>query len=65
SFSVAPHEIIPAASALGFQFQCLCNGTLYEVPGGKFWVRVLSLGANPEAKPQDIVLRHIIFRRKR
>jgi hypothetical protein len=63
SFSVAPHETIPAASALGFHFQCLCNGTLYKVPPGKLWVRALSLRVNREATPQDVTLRHVIFRR--
>lgn len=63
-FSVAPHSTHPGASALGFSFNCLCNGHIYEVPPGKIWYRIMELrnhkSGNSSSEP--VTLMHHIFK---
>lgn len=63
-FSVAPHGTHPAESALGFHFNCLCNGHIYEVPSGKTWYRIMQIKVSTDSKG-PVILRHKIFRVKK
>lgn len=60
-FSVAPHSTNPASSALGFKFNCLCNGHIYEVKPGEIWYKIMSLKNSTLPKGKDVVLEHNIF----
>lgn len=60
-FSVAPHSTQPGASALGFHFNCLCNGHVYIVPAGKTWYRIMSLQSLPSESSEHVLLRHKIY----
>lgn len=61
-FSVAPHSTHPGASALGFSFNCLCNGHIYEVPPGKIWYRIMELKAHGTGSKESVQLMHHIFK---
>lgn len=60
-FSVAPHSTKPGNSALGFNFNCLCNGHVYEVGPGEIWYKVMMLDTNKLSKAKEVVLVHDIF----
>jgi hypothetical protein len=64
-FSVAPHSTHPGASALGFVFNCLCNGHVYEVPPGAIWYRIMNLNTTEFLDKEDITLKHTIFEVKK
>lgn len=64
-FSVAPHSTEPGASALGFRFNCLCNGHIYEVRPGEIWYKIMSLKNNKWQQEKKIVLTHDIFEVKK
>jgi hypothetical protein len=64
-FSVAPHSIGPGAAALGFRFNCLCNGHIYEVRPGEIWYKIMSLKNNKWQQEKKIVLTHDIFEVKK
>lgn len=62
-FSVAPHTTEPGSASLGFAFNCLCNGHVYEVEPDKIWYRVMSLRARAVPTGQNqVVLEHTIFK---
>lgn len=60
-FSVAPHSTEPGVSALGFSFNCLCNGHIYEVGPGEVWYRVMLLKGSKELAEESVTLKHVIF----
>ncbi len=60
-FSVAPHSTEPGASALGFYFNCLCNGHIYEVGPNEVWYRVMVLKTSKQGKDSIVTLDHEIF----
>ncbi|RYZ81453.1 MAG: hypothetical protein EOP06_23450 [Proteobacteria bacterium] len=60
-FSVAPHSTKPGESALGFSFQCLCNGHIYEVGPNELWYRIMKLTQRKNETKDLIVLEHAIF----
>ncbi len=62
SFSVAPHSTHPGASALGFNFNCLCNGHIYVVEPNSIWYRIMELKTNSSPSEKNVVLSHSIFK---
>jgi hypothetical protein len=60
-FSVAPHETHPAEHALGFHFNCLCNGHIYEVPPQKTWYRIMHLKNKSTENKAEVKLHHVLF----
>jgi hypothetical protein len=60
-FSVSPHSTQPGESALGFSFNCLCNGHVYEVGPKEVWYRVMVLSRRKGPAEGPIVLKHTIF----
>ncbi len=60
-FSVAPHSTEPGASALGFYFNCLCNGHVYEVGPHDVWYRIMVLKTSKQGKDSIVSLDHEIF----
>jgi hypothetical protein len=60
-FSVAPHSTHPGASALGFAFNCLCNGHIYTAEPNKVWYRIMSLKNSSLNKTKNVELMHHIF----
>jgi hypothetical protein len=64
-FSVAPHATHPGISALGFSFNCLCNGHVYEVLPGAAWYRIMRLQSRASESEPKVVLTHQIFEVKK
>lgn len=64
-FSVAPHGTEPAETSLGFHFNCLCNGHVYEVAPGKVWYRIMQLKTSEQLPPEKVQLKHVIFEVKK
>ena len=60
-FSVAPHSTNPGEAALGFSFQCLCNGHVYEVGPSETWYRVMQLTYKKSETKEIVKLKHVIF----
>ena len=61
-FSVAPHATSPGDSALGFSFNCLCNGHIYYVGPKESWYRIMKLtDQSKTTELKNIILRHEIF----
>ena len=61
SFSVAPHSIHPGESALGFSFNCLCNGHIYTVGPDQIWYRLMKLSSRSKGTMSAVVLKHTLF----
>ncbi len=64
-FSVAPHSTHPGASALGFVFNCLCNGHVYTAKPNQIWYRIMELKNDSTNRQKDIELTHHIFEIKK
>ena len=61
-FAVSPHAISPAHSSLGFDFNCLCNGHIYQVGPKQTWYRIMKLKTRKHATNDPTILRHVIFK---
>ncbi len=62
-FWVAPHLPLPHVSEQGLMMFCLCTGTVYEVPAGGTWTRVMEFGVTRRADLEGpIALTHVIVR---
>ncbi|MBC7420966.1 MAG: hypothetical protein H7328_09585 [Bdellovibrio sp.] len=64
-FSVAPHSTHPGASALGFSFNCLCNGHIYTAEPNSIWYRIMELKNNSSNNEKNVELMHTIYEVKK
>jgi hypothetical protein len=64
-FSVAPHSTHPGVSAIGFSFNCLCNGHIYTAEPNSIWYRVMELRNNTNNGEKNVELVHHIFEVKK
>jgi hypothetical protein len=60
-FSVAPHSTDPGMASVGFNFHCLCNGHIYEVPPNSIWYRIMALTTKATMDEPSVKLVHQIF----
>lgn len=60
-FSVSPHSTQPGNASLGFNFNCLCNGHIYEVGAKEVWYRIMHLKTNGTEKASTVDLLHVIY----
>jgi hypothetical protein len=63
-FAVAPHSTEPSEASLGFSFDCLCKGHIYELNPKSTWYRIMSLTPAMSFKHKNSVIKldHIIFK---
>ena len=57
-FFAPPHQVIPPEQGIGFAFKCLCVQTVFKVPPGKVWYRVIALRLLTAFRGGPIELRH-------
>ena len=59
-FFAVPHLALPAEGAGGIFFECLCNSSVYKIPPGKTWYRVVRLQMEKRLFPAPVALVHSI-----
>ncbi len=60
-FFVAPHTMHPDHASAGFYFECLCNHSVYKLPAGKTWYRVLRLNLVKDSRVKFFKVEHQII----
>lgn len=60
-FFVAPHTMHPDHASAGFYFECLCNHSVYKLPAGKTWYRVLRLNLIKDSHAKTFKVEHQII----
>lgn len=60
-FFVAPHTMHPEHASMGFYFECLCNHSIYHLPSGKTWYRVLRLNLGKDSTQKSFAVDHQVI----
>lgn len=59
-FFAVPHLVKPGSAALGHHFECLCNHSVFKVPRGHSWYRIVRLQLSKHFSAASIELTHSI-----